>query len=193
MALTVPSRVRAAPAAEAPVLLPLPALADDFDPYPPKKGKGKLVGALLGGSAVLVVAGFGFRALSEGSSESNARAHAMDYLPGVATPSATAQRDEAKAAEPAPVEPTTVASAAPTTAAAEPTPSATEAAAPSTSIAPRAVTPAREPTPLTKPAARPKAESVAATPTRSTRSSDANSTPPKPTQSKGVIVRDAPF
>ncbi|MET0792689.1 MAG: hypothetical protein ABW061_14305 [Polyangiaceae bacterium] len=189
--VTVASRVRAEPVAAPVHVQPSVALDDDddFDPYA-KKGKGKLIGVLLGGVAVVIVGVVAFRALNSGSA-----------APTTNSAPVAVHRD-VQAAVTAPVEPAaTVAAATSEPTAPEPTapePTAPEPA-PIASATASAVIAAREPTRVvTKPsAARPKAEAVAATPTRpaarpSSNSSGSNAAPAKPA-SKGVIVRDAPF
>jgi hypothetical protein len=198
MSLTVPVRVRAP--VEAPVHVQQKSIAidDDFDPYAPRKGKGKLIGAVLGGVVAIAAGLFAIRALSGGAAPATGAASE----PLAAAP-AKDKASDVQAAAPAPVAP--IPAAAP-----DPSPSATAAATtpPEPAPTPIAIAPtrppvaARAPTPVAaKPAtaARPKAEPVAATPTRpaarppaATVPSDTNSAPTKPA-SKGVIVRDAPF
>jgi hypothetical protein len=190
MSHTMPSRARVATVGATPLAQPSVAIDDDFNPYAPKKGKAKLIGALFAGVAAIVLGAFAVRGMSGGSptpatvAPTEAPAAAAQVVPAAA-----AARAEAAPAEAAPAE------AAP---AAKPTAAATEAANTPIATADKPRAPAkREPAPKPAAAARPKAAPVAATPPRTVSRppaapSETNSAPAKPA-SKGVIVRDAPF
>jgi hypothetical protein len=178
---TVPS-IRSAPNASLAPLpalpaLPAPTAVDDFDPDAPKKGKGKIVGLVLGGALLLLVSVLGVRALGGGS------------------------RDSAGASAPSPVtdvvHATTVAAATPTSAPSEPAPAAattpSRTAAEAQGAAPAQATPraASERAPA-KAKIKAKAEPAAARPLPRAPTPEPSPPAPKPA-SKGVIVRDAPF
>jgi hypothetical protein len=173
---TVPSRVRSAPNASAlPLPVPLPPLpavtaGDDFNPYAPKKGKGKIVGLVLGGALLLLVSVVGVRTLD--------------------TSAPRAQSSPVLASDV--VEAATVGAAAPTLAPAEPPVTAEPSKTPAKSAAPEHATAAAaaRPAPAVK-LAKAKAKSEAAA-RPVTRAPTPEPAPTKPA-SKGVIVRDAPF
>jgi hypothetical protein len=174
---TVPSRVRSAPNAS---LSPPPpaakpaALEDDFNPYAPKKSKGKVVGVLLGGTLLLLVSVLAVRGLGGAERE----------LPAQTSAAAPPAADVVRAATLGPTTPTPE-SPAPTAA---PLPATT--ARPLEAVAVRAVN-ERAPKAKTKAKAEPIAAPAARTTTRAA-SPDPSPPAPKPA-SKGVIVRDAPF
>lgn len=177
---TVPSRVRSAPNASlSPIapptrVAPAPA-ADDFNPYAPRKGKGKLIGLVLAGALLLLVSVVGVRSFSGGSHEpSTAAALANDVVQTVTTGAA--------APTPSPSEP-----AEPAAAISTPTPAVT---GPELGLAPRSKS---ERAPV-KAKAKVKAEPAApaARPASRAPAADPSPTPSKPA-GKGVIVRDAPF
>ncbi|HET7545178.1 MAG TPA: hypothetical protein VFK05_35175, partial [Polyangiaceae bacterium] len=169
---TVPSMRSAPNASLAPPPAPAPAALDDFDPYAPKKGTGKIIGLALGGALLLLVAVLGVRALSGGNRDS---ALSSSPVPAPVTDVVHATTVAAAAPTPAPAEPSATASSKASANAVSGTaePAATTAVAraaserapakPKTKAALRAPTPEPSPPPASKPA------------------------------SKGVIVRDAPF
>jgi len=176
---TVPSRVRSAPNASLspppPIAKPAtPDASDDFNPYAPKKGKGKvialmLVGTLLVGGSVFVVRGFAGGAREFSTQTSSAASPVADVV-RAATVGAAAPTPEPDEPAPAPL----------------PTPSVRE----SEPVAMRPVS-GRTPKPKTKAKSEPTAPAVARAATRAA-SPEPSPPAPKPA-SKGVIVRDAPF
>jgi hypothetical protein len=184
---TVPSRVRSAPNASlapppppAPQPAPAPAAVDDFNPYAPKKGKGKVIGLMLGGALLLLVSVLGVRTLGGGNRE----------LPAASSPAAALAPavDVVRAA--------TVGAETPTSEPAEATPNPTLARTvanePAPAPAPVPVRSASERVPA-KSKAKTKAETAsAARPVTRAPTPESSPAPTKPA-SKGVIVRDAPF
>ena len=181
---TVPS-IRSAPNASLAPLPPLPPALDDFDPYAPKNGKGKIIGLALGGALVLLVSVLGIRALGGGTSDS-----------GLPLPAAVPVANVVHA--------TTVAAVTPTSA---PTESPAPASAPASASAPsgtaeRAATTAartaseRAPTKAkTKGGIGITKEGGVVATRPPTRAPTPEPSPPPASKpaSKGVIVRDAPF
>ncbi|HKO47758.1 MAG TPA: hypothetical protein VJV79_08545 [Polyangiaceae bacterium] len=172
---TIPSRSRSAPLASV-APLPPPVALDDFNPYAPKKGKGKVIGLGVGGALLLLASAVGFRSLSGGS-------HEPPALQTDVVPTATAV---GAAPTPVPAEPALAARTLPSPAAAK-EPESTDLSARRAS----------EPAPAkakTKAKTKARAEPVAAA-TRPVTRSPAPEPSPTPTRSasKGVIVRDAPF
>jgi hypothetical protein len=175
---TVPSLVRSAPKASVAPLPPLPPL-EEFNPYAPKKGKGKLIGLGLAGALLLLGAAWGVRGLDRGSQdprvESAARPDVVPAATAVTAAPTLAPVEETAKPIATPAEPVAVA----------PEPSATSA---------RRV---NEPVPAPVPAkakVKAKTESASAAARPVTRAPASEPSPPatKPA-SKGVIVRDAPF
>jgi len=179
---TMPSRVRSAPNASSAPLPPPPS--DDFNPYAPKKGKGKVI-ALALSSALLLLGAIGFRTLRGNNHESTAQAVSQsDVVPKTTAVAAAPTLSPAKPAEITEPIPTPASAAA-----AEP--EAVQAA----EVAPKRVSGALAPAkPKVKAKAKAKAESASAT-TRPVTRAPAPEPSPQPTRpaSKGVIVRDAPF
>ncbi|MEI9948646.1 MAG: hypothetical protein WDO74_06580 [Pseudomonadota bacterium] len=186
---TVPSRIRSAPNASAAPLprsapnvsaAPLPAAAaEDFNPYAPKKAKGKVIGWGLGGALLVLVAVLGVRSLAGSDREPSAQSVPRSDV----VPTATAV---AAAPTPAPVEPTETAESMPT-----PAKPAAREPAPAAPASRRA----SEPAPAkAKAKTKAKAEPGAAATRPVTRAPSAEPNPtPSKAASKGVIVRDAPF
>jgi hypothetical protein len=188
---TIPSRVRAASVEDAP---PAPAsLADELDPYPPKKGKGKLVALCLGGAILLAGIFVGLRAADRQPAREQVRAGAetpVNPLPSATAPAAAtaaievpgtakgtseaspAPSDEAKPVDSEPTRRPTRAGTAP------PKSEQTQPASPKGKAKVVAAAPARSP------AGRAPGTPIATEPSPATT---------KPAAGKGVIVRDAPF
>ena len=174
---TVPSRVRSSPNAS---LSPPPPVAkpaiqeDDFNPYAPKKGKGKVIGLVLGGTLLLGASLFVVRGLGGSARE----------LPTQTSSAASPAADVVRAA--------TVVAATPTPEPTEPAP----AAIPTPPARESEPVPARTPSErVPKAKTKAKAEPMAAPVARAaTRAPAPEPSPPSPKPaSKGVIVRDAPF
>jgi hypothetical protein len=173
---TVPSRVRSAPTASV-APLPAPPLTDDFNPYAPKKGKGKLALGLTG-ALLLLLAAVGVRTLGGESRE--LAAPSVPRTDVVSTTTAVAA-----APTPAPAEPATVATANPT-----PTPLEPKASDP----VPAVMTARRAHESAPTKAKTKKADTASAAPRPVTRTLEPSPTPAKPARpASGVIVRDAPF
>ena len=172
---TVPSLVRSAPTASV-APLPPPVAVDDFNPYAPKKTKGKVVGWTLAGLALLLLSVAFVRSFSSASHQSSAqsavRIDVMPTAPPVAAAPTPAPAEEALTAQP---------TATPAT--------AKEPGSPA--IASRR---ASEPSPAkAKVKGKVKAEPAVATrPATRTPTSEPSPSPTRPA-GKGVIVRDAPF
>src|SRR6478609_1675235 len=181
---TMPAqRVRSSPhASVAPPAVAAPiAIADDFNPYAPKKGKGKVIALLMGGTLLLLVSVVAIRGLDGGAHQSPAQAS-----PAAVVPAADVVRAATVGAAiptPEPVEP------APTTVPESPTPTRSAAREPESSVA----RPTSERLPA-KAKAKAKPEAIAPAPRPVTRVASPEASPPTPKPaSKGVIVRDAPF
>jgi Meckel syndrome type 1 protein len=182
---TVPSRVRSAPNASVAPLAAPPAL-DDFNPYAPKKAKGKVIGLAVGGVLLAIVAvAFFVRTRSEDGREPAAQAaprtDVVQPATAVAAAPTLAQERPAETAEASAMPATPAASEQPT--ASQPKPAAL--AARRANELPVAKTKAKaEPgTAATRPFTRAPAPVPAPEP----------SPPPAKPTSRGVIVRDAPF
>jgi len=173
---TVPSHVRSAPTASIAPVLP-PVAGDDFDPYLPKKGKGKVLALSLAGVLLLLGSVVGVRSFSRDNHESSAQTvPRMDVMPAAT----------AVAAAPTP---------APTEGALTAQPPTSPAAAKESGAVPVASRQASENAPTKpKPKAKAKAEPVVVR-TRPITRAPTPEPSPSPTRpaSKGVIVRDAPF
>jgi hypothetical protein len=173
---TVPSRVRSAPnASPAPLARAAkPATTeDDFNPYAPKKGKGKVIGLMLGGTvvllgAVLVVRGLPGAGHESPTQTSSAASPAADVVRAATVDAVTPTPEPAEAA-PAPL----------------PSPTARESATAATRPVSERVA---------KPKTKAKPEPIAPVARAATRAAAPEPSPPAPKPaSKGVIVRDAPF
>ncbi|HYP78121.1 MAG TPA: hypothetical protein VER12_19245 [Polyangiaceae bacterium] len=182
---TIPSRVRSAPnAALAPATppapptraVPSPEALDDFNPYAPKGGKGKVIGMVLGGALLLLISVVGVRTLGGGLHQSAEPSSATDVV-RAATVGATTPTSE-------PVEP----------AAAAPIPAPAQSAVREPVSTRTAQPPASERTTPTKAKAKAKAvfAPTAGRPATRAPTPEPSPAPAKPA-SKGVIVRDAPF
>ena len=173
---TVPSLVRSAPNAS--LTPPAPAAAaDDFNPYAPKKGKGKVIGAVAGAALLLVASVVIVQTLGPGNREASPAA------------SPAAASDVVRA--------TTVGASAPTPEPAQtaPIPSPARTTADEPTSAPVAVRSASERLPAkAKAKTKAKADSgaLAARPVTRAPAPEPSPAPTRPA-SKGVIVRDAPF
>src|SRR6478736_70327 len=181
---TMPAqRVRSSPhASVAPPAVAAPiAIADDFNPYAPKKGKGKVIALVTGGTLLLLVSVVAIRGLDGAAHHSPAQAS-----PAAAVPAADVVRAATVGAAiptPEPAEP------APTTAPESPTPTRSVAREPESSVA----RPTSERVPA-KAKTKVKSEAIAPAPRPTTRAASPEASPPAPKPaSKGVIVRDAPF